>query len=238
MTRGLFITGTDTGVGKTFITAAIARQLREQGHKVGAYKPAVSGCIDGPNGPRWEDLETLSAAIGGEFPIEHIGPQRFRAPLAPPVSARLENRQVDAALLRAGAFWWDGLVDLLLVEGAGGLLSPMTESDNVADVARDLDYPLLIVARAGLGTINHTLLTVEAAASRGLRVAGIVLNQCTPDGDDLSIASNADELGKRCRIPILGVFPFALHAALLQQECFRKINWYELTKKAGAADGD
>jgi len=265
--RGLFITGTDTGVGKTFVAAAIARRLREQGHRVGAYKPAVSGSEPGPDGPRWSDLEILSAAIGGDFSIDQIGPQRFHAPLAPPVAARLEGREVDADLLWHGMDVWQDKVDVLLVEGAGGLLSPLTDWECVADIARDMGFPLLIVARAGLGTINHTLLTVEAAASRELSIAGIVLNSAVPDGDDLSVATNAEELAKRCTVPVLGVLPhiaqngdqhkpespakengdltsLALQACLsnvedlLHADAFRRIDWFGLTNFVGAADGD
>lgn len=238
MPRGLFITGTDTGVGKTYVATAVAMRLRELGHKVGAYKPAVSGGVEGPNGSQWDDLEILSQAIGGDFPIERIGPQRFQAALAPPVAARLEGRAVDSALLRAGALWWDGLVDVLLVEGAGGLLSPLTEMESVADVARDMGYPLLIVARAELGTINHTLLTLEAARARGLYVAGVVLNHTTGDADDFTAKSNAEELAKRSHAPVLGVLPFLPGEHLLQSESFRRIDWFELTGNVGVADGD
>src|SRR5579872_7123263 len=177
--RGLFITGTDTGVGKTWVAAGVIRALCGRGVRVGAYKPAVSGSRPGLDGPVWDDLTELQAALGTDLPIDAISPQRFAAPLAPPVAARLEGRQVDAALLRSGIDWWRGKADFVVVEGAGGLLSPLSDRDLVADVARDLGLPLVIVGRLSLGTINHTLLTVEAARARGLAIAGIVLNQPT-----------------------------------------------------------
>jgi dethiobiotin synthetase len=227
--HGLFITGTDTGVGKTYVAAAIVSLLRHQGVRVGAYKPAVSGSEQGEQGPIWRDVELLSSALGGTFPREAICPQRFRAPLAPPVAARCEGREVDAALLRAGADWWRERVDLLMVEGAGGLLSPLTDSESVADLARDLGFPLLIIARLGLGTINHTLLTVEAAQRRGLPVAGIIMNQAAnPEATDESTASNRDELARRTNVPILAVLPFDPTKDLRQDEAFQRIDFVGL----------
>ena len=115
--RGLFVTGTDTGVGKTWVTAMVARHLVQQEIQVGAYKPTASGSQNG----RWADVDVLREAIGGRFPEERICPQRFDAPLAPPEAARLENREIDPGLLRSGALWWSDQVDTLLVEGVGGL---------------------------------------------------------------------------------------------------------------------
>jgi len=204
-TRGLFITGTDTGVGKTWVTAMALRDLKADGVTAGAYKPAVTGSVTDDAGvERWTDVERLAEALGAEWPLERISPQRFTAPLAPPTAAAREGRQVDARLLRDGAGWWNGRVELLLVEGVGGLLCPLSDSDNVADLAVDLEFPLLIVAGAGLGTINHTLLTVEAARQRDLVVAGVVLNQYEPlDPGDRSIETNAVDIEARTGIPVL-----------------------------------
>lgn len=230
---GLFITGTDTGVGKTYVTALLIRELLERGVNVGAYKPACSGSVPGPDGrPLWEDVETLAAALGGRFSRDETCPQRFAAPLAPPVAARLEGRAVDAGLLRAGAERWQGKIELLLVEGAGGLLCPLTERETVADLALDLGLPLVIVARLGLGTINHTLLTVEVARGRGLSVAGIVFNQGPPVDTfavegidqqclDLSSSSNPREVAARVDVPVLGVVATDQSGGLLR--AFAKI---------------
>jgi len=174
---GLFITGTDTNVGKTVVATAIVRQLREAGVRVGAYKPAASGAVERLDGNLvWDDVEQLSQALGDEYPAERICPQRFAAPLAPPLAAGAEGRSVDRRLLREGARWWQAQVDFVVVEGAGGLLSPLSHEDSVADLARDLALPLVVVARAGLGTINHTLLTLESARAADLEVAAVVLN--------------------------------------------------------------
>ena len=223
---GLFITGTDTSVGKTAVASAIVRQLREEGVRVGAYKPVASGAVQRPDGTRvWEDVEQLGQALGDTYPAERICPQRFAAPLAPPLAAAAEGRSVDRQLLREGAFWWQEQVDFLVVEGAGGLLSPLSSEDNVADLARDLALPLLVVARAGLGTINHTLLTLEAAQSRGLAVAGIVLNQSAPGNCDPSVESNPGELQKRTPVPVLAVCSWRESRDLRGEEAFRRMNW-------------
>lgn len=246
--RGLFITGTDTSVGKTYVAAAVIRILGARGVRVGAYKPAVTGSEEGTAGPVWDDLVRLRNALGEDVPIERICPQRFHAPLAPPVAARLEGKEVDGELLRSGIDWWRGRADFVIVEGAGGLLSPITETESVADVAKSFGFPLVVVARLSLGTINHTLLTLEAAERRSLVVAGVVLNQavvnrvpevcakedssdasCVRHGAwDLSVESNAEEIRKRCGVPILAILPYASAADLLQDSPLSTIDWMRL----------
>jgi dethiobiotin synthetase len=205
MTKGLFITATDTGVGKTYLTCLIARSLRAAGVRVGAYKPVCSGAEYADDGSvSWADVRALTDAIGGEYDAERVCPLRLRAPLAPPVAARMEGLWLDLAAMQAGAAWWQGRVDVLLVEGVGGLLCPLTEDQTIADLAVVLGYPLLVVARAGLGTINHTLLTVEAARNRGLRVAGVILNEAEPLAETLGTDQNAVEIARRANVPVLG----------------------------------
>jgi dethiobiotin synthetase len=205
-TQGLFVTATDTGVGKTYLTALIAGSLREQGLRVGAYKPACSGAEVAADGSiSWSDIETLAAAVGGTFDPERICPLRFQAPLAPSVAARREGTVIDFKRLRDGAAWWKGRVDVLLIEGVGGLLCPLTELETIADLAMALAYPLLVIARTGLGTINHTLLTIEAAQRRGLKVAGVVLNEATVSTPPREIEENATEIVRRANVPVLGV---------------------------------
>lgn len=208
---GLFVTGTDTGVGKTHVASLIARQLSSAGMRVGVYKPVCSGAVLDVNGcTRWDDIDRLREAVRGhwsdsDLSDDAICPQRFLAPLAPPLAARAEGRIVDVEQLRRGADWWTGRAEVLIVEGAGGLLSPVSETETVADVARDIGYPLIVVARCGLGTINHSLLTVAAARQCGLRVAGIVLNQ-SHAGDDLALwKDNAAEIEARSGVPVFGV---------------------------------
>ena len=234
--RGLFITGTDTGVGKTYVTAALARALARQGLKVGAYKPVATGVATDADGrPYWADVETLAAALADRQDDERICPQRFRAPAAPPVAAGLEGARVDAQLLRAGANWWRGRVDILLVEGVGGLLCPLTHDETIADLAGDLGFPLLIVSRQALGTINHTLLTIEVARSRGLRMAGVVLNEVQPAASDASAGTNADEIESRGQVPVLTLVRHADPAGLLLSRQGHTMDWQAL---CGAGDCD
>ncbi len=192
--QGLLITGTDTGVGKTYLTARIARNLASMGVRVGVYKPACSGGQTTANDRiAWEDLEQLADALDGRFPVERICPYRLRAPLAPPVAALEEGLSLSLPNMLAGIEWWRDQVDVLLVEGVGGWLCPLTASHTVRDFAHELQFPVLVVARQQLGTINHTLLTVESIRQAGLTVMGVVLNQTSPHVDD-SAAGNAGQI--------------------------------------------
>jgi dethiobiotin synthetase len=224
--RGLFITGTDTGVGKTFVTALIARTLAATGHRVGVYKPVASGCelIDGILVS--DDAVTLWQAAGRPGSLEQVCPQRFRAPLAPHLAARAEGRSVDAALLRSGLDVWLADSDIVLVEGAGGLMSPVSDEDYVADLACDFGFPLLVVSRDRLGTIHQTLTTLIAAATieQDLDVAGIVLNELPSSAADPSIASNRAELESRAVPPVLAkIGPHAQGFADV-------VDWFELAR--------
>ena len=202
---GLFITGTDTEVGKTYVAALIARSLRAAGHRVGVYKPAASGCREVQRELVSDDALRLWEAAGRPGELDRVCPQRFRAALAPNLAAREEGKRLDADLLRGGIDYWRACSDIVLVEGAGGLMSPLGEEEYVADLAYDLGFPLVVVARNALGTINHTLQTLIAAATfrDGLAIAGIVLNHPTPPSEDTSTATNRQELAARCVPPIL-----------------------------------
>ena len=166
--RGYFVTATDTGVGKTFVTAGLATALRARGRDVAVFKPVQSGALaDDPLGD--------AALLGADCVYA------FQAPLAPLVAARAEGRQIELEPILERTRELEREHEILLVEGAGGLLVPLSDDLDVAGLAAVLALPLLIVARAGLGTVNHTLLTIEAARARGLEVAGVVLNG---DGDE------------------------------------------------------
>jgi dethiobiotin synthetase len=171
---GYFVTATDTGVGKTFITAALAAALRSRRRDVAVFKPVQSGAAaDDPSGD--------AALLGADCVYA------FSAPLAPLVAARAEGRTIELAPILARARELAREHEVLLVEGAGGLLVPLADGLDVAGLAVALGLPLVVVARAGLGTVNHTLLTIEAARSRGLEPAGVVLN----GKSDESSAENA-----------------------------------------------
>jgi len=241
---GLFVTGTDTEVGKTHVATLIARQLVLEGVRVGVYKPVCSGALVEANGlTHWDDIDRLRAAVRSqwaesELSDQAICPQRFLAPLAPPLAARDEGRTVDVALLRHGAESWSGRADVLIVEGAGGLLAPVTDTLTVADVARDFGYPMILVARCGLGTINHSLLTVESARRRGLNVAGIVLNQ-SHQGDNLALArDNSLEIEARSGVPVFGVTTWKGLDGLQRDGQTVTIRWRNLAARCVAEDGN
>jgi dethiobiotin synthetase len=203
---GLFVVGTDTGVGKTYVAARIAAALSETGARVGVYKPAASGCRREGRTLVSDDALELWQAAGQPGELHAVCPQRFAAPLAPHLAAREERKEIDAGLLRSGLDYWRARSEVIIVEGAGGIMSPMGEQDYVIDLAEEFGYPLIVVAPNRIGTINGTLLTLLAASTRPnpLPIAGIVLNDVLPpEVDDPSTLLNRVELEARCVPPIL-----------------------------------
>lgn len=179
--KTLFVTGTDTAVGKTWISCLLIRHLISTGHRTGAYKPVCSGAESSPEGNLiWHDPEALSAACGGRFPADWICPQRFTAPVAPPVAAGMEGRRVDNDLLKSGLRRWQSVADTVVVEGAGGLLCPLSADQTVADLVQAIPSPIVVVAANRLGVVNHTLLTLEVARTRHIPVLAVVLNDLLP----------------------------------------------------------
>ncbi|MDY6914211.1 MAG: dethiobiotin synthase, partial [Planctomycetota bacterium] len=173
--RGLFVTGTDTEVGKTLIAGAIARRFRKAGRRVDVFKPVASGCRRERGELISTDAEFLAACAESTRTLAEITPLRFAAALAPNVAARREGRDVD---LEAIFDAYDRLDrEAVIVEGVGGLLCPISDDFWVVHLAMMMALPVVIVVRAGLGTINHTLLTLHAARSAGLNVAGVVVNR-------------------------------------------------------------
>lgn len=249
---GLTVVGTDTGVGKTVVASTIAAAWAAAGRRVGVLKPVATGARRDAAG-HWhsDDAEALRRAVGGSVPLERVTPFLFEEPLAPPVAARragtpLEWDALAGAVGEALAWWRDEhRAEAMVVEGVGGLLCPLTEGATVADLAVALDFPVLVVARRGLGTLNHTLLTVEAALRRGLRVAGVVLNGSGPTADPLAEQTNAAELARRLAGPpavaILGEWPHVtgpgstlLPAAIVDEAA----NWYDRAERSRAIDPD
>ena len=192
--RGLFVTGTDTGVGKTFVTTALARALRAAGVDVGVMKPIETGVpAAGP-----EDARALRLAAGVDDPLERICPVQLSLPASPEAAARAEGRAIPMAAIHEAFESLARRHAFMLVEGAGGLLVPIDAATDMADLARELDLPVLLVTRARLGTINHTRLSLECAAARGLEVFGVVISHS--DGalsaaDARNLASLRERLG-------------------------------------------
>lgn len=187
-----FVTGTDTNVGKTFVTAALARRVHGEGHRAFAFKPIETGT----NGPLGDDQAELVKAAGGWQTDELAGLYRFRMPAAPSVAAAAEGASID--IDRIARVFEQGARDaaLALIEGAGGLRVPVTNEVDMARLAAMLRLPLIIVARAGLGTINHSLLTLEAAEHSKVAIAALVLSQ-RPEDDLDFVLSNATEIKRR-----------------------------------------
>jgi len=187
--RGVFVTGTGTEVGKTVVAALIARTLTGTGARVAVFKPAVTG-LDDPGEP---DHELLRRAAGSEQGDEEIAPYRYGPPASPHLAASLAGEEIDPARLRAAAASAAEGADQLVCEGVGGLLVPLAAGYTVRDLAAGLALPLVVAASPGLGTINHTLLTLEAARSAGLEVAMVVLTPW-PDVPSTVEASNLETI--------------------------------------------
>lgn len=171
--NGRFVAGTDTDVGKTFYVSHLLRTIRNAGVRVGGYKPVASGF---PREDARSDAARMNLAMGHAFPLNLINPQCFLPPFAPPIAAEISHATIDEALLVNGAFDWYPHCDWLLVEGAGGLLSPITWNMTNADLAKQLNYPLIIVAANRLGCVHQVLSTVLSALRFNLRIDRIILN--------------------------------------------------------------
>ncbi len=207
MSRGFFITGTDTGVGKTLVACGLAAAFRDAGFKVGVMKPAESGCHNehGRMVPR--DAHLLKAAAGSDQPIERICPYRLGLPAAPSVAAAHAATRIRPDFLVRLYRDMDAVHDLMLVEGAGGLLVPLHSSYTFADLARELELPVLVVVGNRLGAINQALLTFEHAACLNLKVYGYFLNDIE-EGETPATSTNAATLQEMTRVPCAGRIPF------------------------------
>ena len=186
MPRGLFVTGTSTEVGKTVVAAAIARTLAAEGERVTVFKPAVTGLDEGVE----TDYELLRRASGSTQSDEEIAPYRYGPPASPHLAAALAGEEIDPGRLRAVAAAAAESADAIVCEGVGGLLVPLSPGHLVRDLAVDLAYPVVIVAAPGLGTINHTLLTIEAARAVDLDIAAVVLNPWPNDPSEIELSNH------------------------------------------------
>jgi dethiobiotin synthetase len=204
--EGLFITGTDTGVGKTVVAAAIARHLSLKGHSVGILKPVTSGALEKDGSLVSEDADLLRWASGCTAPDHITSPYVLREPIAPSEAALREGKEIRFELILEAYEKLASSHDIVIVEGAGGLLVPLAPGLLVADLPVRLDLPLLIVARPDLGTVNHTLMTCECALSRHIRPLGIVINGQfdNPAGAEEYAPRLISELSP---VPLLGVLP-------------------------------
>jgi dethiobiotin synthetase len=205
--RGLFVTGTDTGVGKTIVSAALLASMAAAGERVRAYKPAVTGLEDAQEAEArgvWPpDHELLGLAAGMD--PELVSPLRFGPAVSPHLAAQLSGQRITSEQLLSGARAAAGTEDsVLVVEGVGGLLAPLSEDYAIIDLAVALALPLVIVARPGLGTINHTLLTIRAARSVGVEVRAVVLTPWPAEPTTLEL-SNRQSIQRLGHVPVEGL---------------------------------
>ncbi len=208
MPKAILVTGTDTGVGKTVVTAALAGALRRRGVDAGVMKPVATGCTLANGEVFSPDTNFLRAASGVTEPDFMITPVTLEPPLAPSVAARMVATPWSVNQVTIGLEDLFERHPVVLIEGVGGFLVPLNGDMLVADLAVKLKANVLIVARPTLGTINHTLLTVEAAWSRGVRVAGVVFCETRAGDRDASTGTNADEISRVAGVHLLGTLPF------------------------------
>lgn len=221
MKKGFFITGTDTGVGKTYVAVGLIRAFRALGYTVCPMKPVETGCKPVNRRPVPADTRQLIRASGVNEPDDTINPYRFRHPLAPSVAAGIENVIIKKQKILAAYRSLSKRYDMMIVEGAGGIMVPVCKKYLFLDLVRDLRLPIVIVSRPGLGTINHTLLTVETARNRGLALAGVIINYSNPARKGFAERTNPHVIEALGGVRVLGIVPHTInHLAPAVQKIF------------------
>ena len=208
MKKGYFITGTDTGVGKTLVAGGLAALYKKSGLNVGVMKPIATVCGRINNHLVSDDAVFLKSLAEADDDYELINPVSLEQPLAPSVAARLSNTRIDMDKIHAAFEMLNERHDFLIVEGIGGLLVPLDEYYFVVDMASEMELPLIVVSRPSLGTINHTLLTVSYAREHGLDVRGIIINDSAGTCDNMVMNTNIDEIKRLTELPVVGVIPY------------------------------
>jgi dethiobiotin synthetase len=233
---GLFVTGTDTGIGKTLVAAAIADSLRRRGHRVAVCKPIATGCQKRREGLVSEDAEFLAHHADAKFPLTTICPQRYAEPLAPLVAAQRANQPIEWNAIESALASMSLQSDVIIVEGVGGVMVPLTRTHSVLDLISWLALPSVVVARAALGTINHTLLTLGALRGAELPVAGVVINRYPPETPPPAEETNPRVIEEWGKTPILCLVPEFRQPAIPQlppdvAAAVDNVDWMALTKK-------
>ena len=206
MPKGIFITGTDTGVGKTVVSAGLAMALKNRGMKVGVMKPVATGCFGDFVRPISADAVYLFEAAENEYaPL--TSPVRFRNPVAPSIASIYEQKEVDLNSIRRAYWELQKHYDYIIVEGIGGMLVPIKKNYLVANMIREMDLPILIVSHVSLGAINHTLLTVDSALIRGFIIKGIIFNRAPLVNYSLAELTNPRVIHELTGLPVLGTLP-------------------------------
>jgi dethiobiotin synthetase len=208
MGQGIFITGTDTGVGKTYVAVGLIQAVKEKGLSVCPLKPVETGCRVKNGNLIPQDTLRLVKASGVKEPIGLVNPFRMRSPLAPSVASEVEGVAIDRKRIIWSYTRMREKYDLTVVEGAGGIMVPVRGKYLFLDLIRDLNIPLVIVARPGLGTINHTLLTIASAMNEKLNVLGVVINYAVKKRKGLPEKTNPVVIEKLGGVPLLGTIPY------------------------------
>ena len=237
MPKGFFITGTDTGVGKTVIAAALIKAVHMLGFRACGMKPIETGCLKQKLNVQDKNLIPpdgmfLRTVAGVEESIDLITPVRFENPLAPLPASEIEGMPVDIEKIKKAFSFLSRNYDAVVVEGIGGLLVPIGRDYFVLDLARDFGLPLIVVSKPGLGTINHTMLTVNYALKEGLTVAGIIVNYSNTPGGNLAENTNPEVIKRISPAPLIGVFPYLrdLESATIEKAVTNNLD-LEIIKK-------
>ncbi|MDY6968473.1 MAG: dethiobiotin synthase [Spirochaetota bacterium] len=207
MNKGIFITGTDTEVGKTVVAAGLAAALSSKGIDIGVMKPVASGAVMGDNGLISEDVQFLVNSIDSKDELNLINPVTLELPLAPLIASRLKGLDIDVNIIIEAFEKLCQRHDFLIVEGIGGILVPIKKNYYVVDMIKDMNIPIIVVARPQLGTLNHTLLTIEQARYKGLEVRGFIINNYDEENAGFADKTNPQLLMELSNIPLLGVLP-------------------------------
>ncbi|MEK7768475.1 MAG: dethiobiotin synthase [Pseudomonadota bacterium] len=223
MAAGYFITGTDTGVGKTLVSCALLYAFTARGKAVVGMKPVAAGCENG----KWMDVELLIAASNVAVPRKWTNPYALIPPVAPHIAAKQMGIEIDTAIILQACLELQNIAEVVIVEGIGGFLVPLNEQCDTGDMALVLGFPVILVVGIRLGCLNHALLTAQAIRATGLPLAGWVANQIDPQV--IEFEENVRVLEQRLACPLLGVLPFAQDAAAQKFSALLSISELELT---------
>jgi len=221
VTRGIFVTGIDTGTGKTVVSVGLVESLRATGKTVAVMKPVASGCESTAQGLRNEDAQRLIHASGLPLPYSQVNPYAFEAPVAPHIAAQYQGVEIEIPVIESAFMQLQKMADTLVVEGVGGWLVPINATQTMADVAQALKLPVVLVVAVRLGCLNHALLTAAAIRRSGLSLCGWVANRL--DSDCLQVEDNIAALDERLGAPLLAVLPRETDEEALRQ-CAGSIN--------------
>lgn len=200
MSAGIFITATDTGAGKTTIGIALAAYLKKKGVNVGVMKPVESGGAS--------DSQTYASVVQAGDPIELINPYHFNLPISPHQAAREEGKEVKIEVLENAYNTLRAKHSFMIVEGAGGFFCPFSDALLAADVIKRFGLPLLVIAKPQVGTINHTLLTLQCAQQMGIPIVGVIINYAQDTRGGIAAKSKPDEFARFTKVPLLGIIPY------------------------------